>query len=172
MSKKNRIANEGRQEPAQEDSGMESEADAVASDNPDGLLPGEPSGDTPDGVAAQMPIPGPDAPAVAPEERPVPGEQDGPAQPLPQTDAATVGNADGGVPGGPSNQTAFEPVLVFEATLIPRQLLHGAVRLEVMDKQGDAPMQDQLLTFDRGLLPDDYDWLPGAVFALKIARVK
>ena len=60
---------------------------------------------------------------------------------------------------------------VFEATLIPTQILADAVKMELSERAGDVSPHEAILTFDRDILPVDYDWDNGAKFKLTITRV-
>ena len=58
---------------------------------------------------------------------------------------------------------------VFEATLTPTQILTDAVKMELSECAGVAP-HETILTFDRDILPVDYDWDNGAKYKLTITR--
>lgn len=61
----------------------------------------------------------------------------------------------------------IKEMVVFEATLIPCQILKQSVKVELTDKKGIS-VQEASLTFSRNLLPDDYDWATGARFKLMV----
>ena len=62
--------------------------------------------------------------------------------------------------------------LVFKATLSVGQVLKQMILLDVKAAGGPALMNASRLSFDRSLLPTDYDFSEGREYSLEIKRIK